>query len=66
MTITTYARRQDIIAQEILAPLGEYANEHDVDAIADALIICEDNGLNAEFFIDPDADFWEVVAANAL
>lgn len=36
MTITTYARRNDVIAHEILAPLGEYAAEHDVDAIADA------------------------------
>lgn len=64
--MTTYARRDDAITREIIEPLGEYANEHDVDAIADALIICEDNGLNAEFYIDPDADFWAVVAANAL
>lgn len=66
MTTTTYARRQDIIAQEITGPLGEYAAEHDVEAIADTLIICDTDGSDPMFYIDPDADFWAVVAANAL
>lgn len=64
--MTTYARRNDIIAQEITGPLGEYAAEHDIDAIADALIVCDTDGLDPVFYIDPDADFWGTVAANAL
>lgn len=64
--MTTYARRDEAITREIIEPLGEYAAEHDIDAIADQLIICEDNGLNAEYRLDEDADFWNIVASNAL
>lgn len=64
--MTTYARRDDAITREIIEPLGEYAAEHDIDAIADTLILCDDNGLNAEYYLDEDADFWGIVAAHAL
>lgn len=66
MTTTTYTTRQDLIAQEITGPLGEYAAEHDIEAIADELIVCDGTGINPVFYIDPDADFWAVVEANAL
>lgn len=64
--MTTYARRDDAITREIIEPLGEYAAEYDIDAIADQLIVCEDTGLNAEYSLDEGADFWGIVAANAL
>ena len=60
--MTTYTTRNEAVQHEIIEPLGEYAQEHDIDAIADTLIKVEDEG----FTIDQDADFWAVVAANAL
>ena len=60
--MTTYTTRNEAVQREIIEPLGEYAQEHDIDAIADTLIKAEDEG----FTIDQDADFWAVVAANAL
>ena len=63
---TTYARRDDAIHNEIILPLGDYAQEHDIDAIADQLIICDGSGLNPEYSLNPDADFWGIVAAHAL
>lgn len=64
--MTTYARRDDAITREIIEPLGEYAAEHDIDAIADALIICDGSGLDPVYSLDQGADFWAIVAANAL
>lgn len=60
--MTTYESRTDAIRREIIEPLGEYAQEHDVDAIANEIIIAGDNG----FTIDQDADFWDVVFTKAL
>lgn len=60
--MTTYTTKNEAITREIIEPLGEYANEHDVDTIADELIIAGDNG----FHLDEEADFWGIVAANAL
>lgn len=60
--MTTYDTRTDAIHREIIEPLGEYAQEHDVDAIANEIIIAGDNG----FTIDQGADFWAIVANHAL
>lgn len=60
--MTTYTTRNEAVQREIIEPLGEWAAEHDVDAIADQLIKTEDEG----FTIDQDADFWAVVAANTI
>lgn len=64
--MTTYARRDEAVLREIIEPLGEWANEYDVDAIADKLVICDGSGLNPVYSLDQDADFWAVVAVNAL
>ena len=64
--MTTYTSRNDAITREIIEPLGDYANEHDIDAIADQLIICDGTGLNPKYSLDEDADFWDIVAANAI
>lgn len=60
--MTTYTTRNEAVQREIVEPLGEWAEEHNIDAIADQLIQATDDG----FTIDQDADFWEVVANNAL
>jgi hypothetical protein len=36
--MTTYTTKNDAIQYEIIEPLGEWANEHNIDAIADELI----------------------------
>lgn len=61
--MATYETRNEAVQREIIEPLGEWANEHNIDAIADQLIKAEDDG----FTIDPDSNyFWAVVAANTL
>lgn len=60
--MTTYTTRNEAVQREIIEPLGEWAEEHNIDAIADTLIKAEDEG----FTIDQDADYWAVVAANTL
>lgn len=60
--MTTYTTWNEAVQREIIEPLGEYANEHDVNTIADTLIKTEGEG----FYLDEDADFWGIVAANAL
>lgn len=64
--MTPYARRDEAVLREIIEPLGEWADEYDVDAIADELVICDGSGLNPVYSLDQDADFWAVVAANPL
>lgn len=60
--MTTYTTKNDTIQYEIIEPLGEWAEEHNIDAIADELITSTDTG----FHIDDTKDFWEVVANNPL
>ena len=60
--MTTITTRNEAVQREIIEPLGEWAEEHNIDAIADQLIKAEDDG----FTIDQDADYWAVVAANTL
>ena len=60
--MTVYTTRNEAVAREIVAPLGEFASQHDVEAIADMLIKAGDEG----FYLDTDADFWSVVEAHAV
>lgn len=64
--MTTYETRNEAVQREIIEPLGEWAEEHDIDAIADELIVCYATGPNAVYSVDEDADFWAVVAANTI
>lgn len=60
--MTTYTTRNEAVQCEIIEPLGEWAEEHNIDAIADQLIQATDDG----FTIDQDADFWAIVEKHAL
>lgn len=60
--MTTYTTRNEAVQREIIEPLGEWAEEHNIDAIADQLIQATDDG----FTIDQDADFWAIVEKHAL
>lgn len=72
--MTTYTTREEAVQREIIEPLGEYAAEHDVEAIADEVLywhdeIREDGNIwlpGCGFRLNKDVDFWEVVANNAL
>lgn len=63
---TIYSNRNEIIEAEIIAPLGEFADDHDIDAIADKLIVTIGEGVDYGFTIDEDADFWAIVEKHAL
>ena len=62
-----YTTRDDAIHYEITLALGEYADEHDIDAIADRVLIGVGEGVYYRIIRDPDIDedeFWDIVAAN--
>lgn len=61
--MAAYITRDEAIQREIIDPLGEYAAVHDIDAIADELIVYDDSGL---YYLDEDTDFWDVVFTKAL
>lgn len=68
-----YTTKQDYIAQVIEPVLGEYAADHDIDAIADAMLVWRDEindkgqiNLGRSGFVEnPDQDLWTVVQNNA-
>lgn len=68
-----YTSKNNYIAQVIEPALGEYAAEHDIDAIAYEMLIWHDE-INDKGQIDlrksgfmenPAQDFWAVVEAHA-
>lgn len=64
---TTYSTVNEAVHYEIITPpLNEYADEFDIDAIADDLIIHGGTPVNPKFYIDPDKDFWAVVEKHTL
>lgn len=64
--MTTYTTRDEAIAREIIEPLGEYASEHDTDAIADAVLTTTGEGIDYRYTTRDDVGFWEIVAQHAL
>lgn len=64
--MTTYTDRNEAIAQEITAALGQYADEHDIDAIADEVLETTGEGNGYRYQIREDVDFWEIVEKHAL
>ena len=63
-----YHNKENYIGEVIEPALGEYAAEHDIDAIADEMLIWHNdvNGPgNNGFLEDESKDFWAVVEANA-
>lgn len=64
--MTAYTTRGEAIDQEIIAPLGEYADQHDIDAIADAVLTTTGEGIDYRYTLREDVDFWEIVAQHAL
>lgn len=64
--MTAYTTRNEAIDREIIAPLGEYAAQHDTDAIADAVLTTTGEGTDYRYTLREDVDFWDVVAQHAL
>lgn len=63
---TIFTTRNEAIDRLIIEPLGEFADEHDIDAIADEVLTTTGEGVDYRWTIDEDADFWEIVANNQL
>jgi len=61
-----YETRTEAIQREIIEVLGEYADQHDIDTIADQVITPDGEGIAKRFIIRDDVDFWEIVTNNAL
>lgn len=64
--MNTYTTHDEAVQREIIEPLGEFADEHDIDAIADEVIVEVGEGVDYGFTIDEDADFWAIVEKHAL
>lgn len=66
--MSIYTTKQDYIAQVIEPALGDYAAEHDIDAIADDILIWHNDVSrpgNNGFLEDESKSFWSVVEAHA-
>lgn len=64
--MTTYTTRNEAIDREIIQPLGEYADQFDIDAIADQVLVSVGEGIDYRFTTSDDVDFWDVVAQNEI
>lgn len=64
--MNTYTTRNEAIEAEIIAVLGEHADDHDIEAIADEVITETGEGVDYGFTLDEGADFWAVVEKHAL
>ncbi|MDK8680205.1 hypothetical protein [Corynebacterium accolens] len=64
--MTTYTTRNEAIDREIIQPLGEYAGQFDIDAIADQVLVSVGEGIDYRFTTSDDVDFWDVVAQNEI
>lgn len=63
--MNTYTTRDEAITREIIEPLGEYANEHNIEEIEEQVIITTGEGTELRYHLNEDVDLWEIVAANA-
>lgn len=64
--MNTYTTHDEAVQREIIEPLGEFADEHDIDAIADEVLTTTGEGVDYRWTIDEDADFWAIVEKHAL
>lgn len=64
--MTTYTDRNQATYHEITIALGDYADEHDIDAIADQVLTTTGEGSDYRYMLDETVEFWAVVEANAL
>lgn len=64
--MTTYTTRNEAIDREIIQPLGEYADQFDIDAIADQVLVSVGEGIDYRFTANEDVDFWDVVAQHEI
>lgn len=64
--MTTYTTRNEAIDHEIIQPLGEYADQFDIDAIADQVLVSVGEGIDYKFTTNDDVDFWDVVAQHEI
>ena len=61
--MATYETRQEAIDAELMTPLGEFADQHDTEAIADEVLGTDDDG-KYHVKVTQNA-FWAIVAKHA-
>ena len=57
----TYTTRDEAIHREIIEPLGEHAEDFDIDGIADEIIIAGGTAMQPKFYSNPNIDFVAVI-----
>lgn len=62
----TYTDLHEATYREIVEPLGEWANDFDIEAIADEAIEGIGTGINYRLRLREDIDFWDVVEKHAI
>ena len=60
--MTRYTTRHEAIHREIIEPLAESAPDFNTDAIANAVLL----GYTDGYALNPDVDFWAVVAKHEI
>lgn len=64
--MTTYTDRHEATYREIIEPLGEWADNFDIEAIADEALEGIGTGTNYRLRLRGDIDFWDVVEKHAI
>lgn len=63
----SYTSFNDALQHEVIDPLGEYADDFDVEAIAEEVIGQEGFGVNLIFVpIVNDSEFWQIAERHAI
>ena len=62
----TYTDLNEATYREIIEPLGEWADDHDIEAIADEVIEGIGTGTDYRLRLRDGIDFWDVVEKHAI
>lgn len=63
--MNAYTTRTEAIEREVIAPLGEHADQHDIDAIIDKVIAFD--LWNHDYYCKVNAEeFWAIAKTHAL
>lgn len=62
-----YTSYNEAVQREVIEPLGEFAEDHDIEAIAEEVIGTEGTGTDYIFVpIVSESEFWKIVERHAV